>query len=385
MTAQPLPVLKIARMRRWLEAATASAGSPFTLSEQVQDWGGRRWAFECEMAATQGGEARRLSAFFNGLGGRAGRFLLQDASHIPLTGRGAPIVDGPSQFGATLATSGWAVAPDAGRVNRLRNSTMAGAAVGVLGSGGALPTTWSITGFPAAAAEVLTIGEEDGRPTIRLRLNGTPTGETVFINFCGTTCIAAAAGQVWTGSAWAQVVGGTLSDRTISKRIVSLNSSGTGVGSSVSAFTATASDLTRRTLTWTLTGAGTTFARPQITISHVSGALDVTLKIQAPQFETGNAATTFQPVPSVVAETGTLFSLGTGLDRRMHELAADFTPTPDGAGVLQFHPPLRAAPANGSPVDLVAPSCLVRLAGPVPADIGLADIFRYSFSVREAL
>jgi len=102
-----LPVLKVARLRRWLEAASVGVQSPFSLTEQVQDWGGRRWAFEVDMAPTEGDDARSLSVFFDALGGRAGKFVLLDASVIPPSGIGAPEVDGAGQSGATLETTGF--------------------------------------------------------------------------------------------------------------------------------------------------------------------------------------------------------------------------------------------------------------------------------------
>ena len=103
-----LPLTLVQSLDRRLVTATAAATSPFTGSQQIQDWGGEWWEYSFEMALTKGREARRLSAFFAGLGGMRGRFLFRD----PSAGRpdllADPVVSGAGQTGNALVTSGWA-------------------------------------------------------------------------------------------------------------------------------------------------------------------------------------------------------------------------------------------------------------------------------------
>ena len=103
-----LPLTLVTSLNRTLKAAVTPVPSAFTGSEQVQDWGGRWWHYEIEMALTKGADGRRLSGFLAGLGGAAGRFLLVDPAAAHQAGApGAPLVSGGSQSGNTLLSAGW--------------------------------------------------------------------------------------------------------------------------------------------------------------------------------------------------------------------------------------------------------------------------------------
>jgi hypothetical protein len=104
-----VPVLnaKIAEVRaRTLTAAIARVSSPFTLQTQVQDWGGRAWAYDLELTPVQGADGRALSVFFDALAGSFGRFLFADPS-IVQTVPGTPVVSGAGQTGDALTISGF--------------------------------------------------------------------------------------------------------------------------------------------------------------------------------------------------------------------------------------------------------------------------------------
>lgn len=102
-----LPLTRVQSLERRLITATAVAVSPFTGSEEVQDWGGEWWDYGIEMARTTGRDGRRLSAFLAALGGPRGRFLFRDPTiRIPATGL-APTVAGGFQTGNRLVTAGW--------------------------------------------------------------------------------------------------------------------------------------------------------------------------------------------------------------------------------------------------------------------------------------
>ena len=102
-----LPLTLVQSLERRLVSATAVSASPFTGTEEVQDWGGEWWDFAIEMARTTGHDGRRLSAFLAALGGPRGRFLFRDPTIRQPGSTLAPSVSGGFQTGATLVTAGW--------------------------------------------------------------------------------------------------------------------------------------------------------------------------------------------------------------------------------------------------------------------------------------
>ncbi len=106
MTAE-LPLTLVRRVSRHMAAARTFATSPFTGTQQVQDWGGRWWEYQIDFATAQGPSARRLSVFFDALAGGVGTFTLRDPSIQNPSGLGSPLVNGGGQSGASLVTDGW--------------------------------------------------------------------------------------------------------------------------------------------------------------------------------------------------------------------------------------------------------------------------------------
>lgn len=102
-----LPLTLVQSLDRRLVTATAVAASPFTGSEEVQDWGGEWWDYGIEMARTTGRDGRRLSAFLAALGGPRGRFLFRDPTIRQPGNTLAPQVAGGFQTGNRLVTAGW--------------------------------------------------------------------------------------------------------------------------------------------------------------------------------------------------------------------------------------------------------------------------------------
>ena len=102
-----LPLTLVQSLERRLVSATAVSASPFTGTEEVQDWGGEWWDYAVEMARTTGRDGRRLSAFLAALGGPRGRFLFRDPTIRQPGSTLAPIVAGGFQSGGTLVTAGW--------------------------------------------------------------------------------------------------------------------------------------------------------------------------------------------------------------------------------------------------------------------------------------
>lgn len=102
-----LPLTLVQSLERRLVSATAVATSPFTGTEEVQDWGGEWWDYSVEMARTTGRDGRRLSAFLAALGGPRGRFLFRDPTIRQPGSIFAPLVAGGFQTGSALVTAGW--------------------------------------------------------------------------------------------------------------------------------------------------------------------------------------------------------------------------------------------------------------------------------------
>lgn len=109
MTVPTFPTNLISEMSRRLASAVASATSPFTGTQQVQDWGGRWWEYQLDLKVMQGRDARELAAFLAALGGSAGTFLLDDQTLDQASTPGTPLVNGASQTGTALVTDGWPV------------------------------------------------------------------------------------------------------------------------------------------------------------------------------------------------------------------------------------------------------------------------------------
>lgn len=167
--------------------------------------------------------------------------------------------------------------------NHIRNPRCEGAIVGVVGSGGALPTHWPLDTAAGLTLSVEATGIDAGLPYIDLRIQGTPTGATVLQYFEGVTQIAAAPDEVWTGSVYARLVGGSLSGVTnVSLRIAEYQSGGGFLRASQQAIDLARS---RHSITATM-GADTGRVRHGLSVSVTQGVpVDLTLRIGGPQLE----------------------------------------------------------------------------------------------------
>lgn len=194
------------------------------------------------------------------------------------------------------------------RTNSIRNNTMQGAVVGVIGSGGSLPTNWSTGGtITGLTISVIGTGTENGINYIDIRFNGT-AGAVLNPNilFDTSTGIVAANGQSWSWSSYVSLVGGSLSNVTsiIGVQIMINNvpsSIGTLAGSPFVPTNA-ALNTQRQTFTATLNQATTAYVRPSLQFSVANGAaIDITLRIGLPQLEQGAFVTSVIPTTTAAA------------------------------------------------------------------------------------
>lgn len=181
--------------------------------------------------------------------------------------------------------------------NAIRNSTMVGV---VAGSPGTLPTNWSLA-TAGLTQTVVGAGVESGVPYVDVRLSGTTTSGLARVLFDTNTAIAASASQAWTQSVYMRLVGGSLANvNSISPGIVYRDAGETSLASGGTAASVTTDALIVQRRSHTSTSpASTSYAQGSVNLSVVNGgAVDITLRIGAPQLEQKAFATSYIPTAS---------------------------------------------------------------------------------------
>lgn len=210
---------------------------------------------------------------------------------------------------ATQATTANKPALRRGSYNQFSNSEMVGATVGVIGSGGALPTGWYSSPVSGLTTEVVSIGAlSTGEKYIDIRLFGTNTsGVTKYpdIYFLpGSTGAAAAQGQTWTVSAKAAIIAGSNLGFIDAPRKVNIfyGTSGGVYLESSGAVAELTSTMARSSVTRTAGGATVGRVTGYINLGLANGAtVDVTIRIAQPQLEIGATAGDYSPTTSAAA------------------------------------------------------------------------------------
>jgi hypothetical protein len=193
---------------------------------------------------------------------------------------------------------GTTVEPSA--VNQIRNNTMQGAVVGVIGSGGARPTNWGSVNLAGLSEEIVSSTVIDGIEVLDVRFFGTANANALrTIYFDSTTGITASNGQTWTNSVYLSYNETTalpintrlvMTERTVEGSFVKLVELNADVSS----------ELLRFSQSRTLDGGGTV-GRVQVGVGFnvTNGqSYDFTIRIGLPQMELGSVAT------SVIKTTG---------------------------------------------------------------------------------
>lgn len=168
--------------------------------------------------------------------------------------------------------------------NMVQNSRLNGAAIGIVGEGGALPDGWSIGGFQEA--EIVQTGIEAGRPFIDLRLAGAPAGNAIFVNFVTSeSSIDVAPGQTWTSSAFIRLVDGSLTNIDSVFLRVQEFAGADGKGSSGTNVTLDLDTGLRASVTRDISDAATNRLISFFRLGVPEGDIDLTLRISGPQIE----------------------------------------------------------------------------------------------------
>jgi hypothetical protein len=201
---------------------------------------------------------------------------------------------------STLAAQGLLI--EEARTNSIRNSTMVGA---VAGTPGTAPTNWSIS-LGGLTQEIVGTGSFNGVSYIDVRLSGTTTGVVASIFLETITGVPWTNGQVFTMSAWWQIVGGSAANITSPNLAVNgYNASSVFLSGAFTAGAASAAlSTTWQRITRTFTGNNATLAygRPLLSLSFAVGAaIDITLRVGLPQLELGAFATSVIPTTTVAA------------------------------------------------------------------------------------
>ncbi len=180
------------------------------------------------------------------------------------------------------------------RCNLLRNSLMLGADAGTDN----YPNFWSADTDWLAIDDITAVDIENQLDYIEVRLNGTPGGDMV-LHFESTTEIGASESHIFTTSAFLTLQAGSLTN--VDEIHFGFDEYDGGVfqtqveGPSI---TPTGTS-TRFQFADQIGTAAADTVRPFIEITHSSGAIDLTLRISAPQFEPGRTASTFIPTTTV--------------------------------------------------------------------------------------
>jgi hypothetical protein len=178
------------------------------------------------------------------------------------------------------------------RTNSIRNNSMQGA---VVGSPGTLPTNWQ-TLNAGLTVSVVNLGTESGIDFIDVRFSGTTTSTVANIRFETNTQITAAQNNVWSGSLFAYLIGGSLTNITGGPflSVYSRNSGGTALSEQdvLLSLTSASLGLKRATNVYTLPDATTARVSSGLSFNFSNGvAIDVTFRIGWPQLELGAFAT----------------------------------------------------------------------------------------------
>jgi hypothetical protein len=190
---------------------------------------------------------------------------------------------------STLAAQGLLI--EEARTNSIRNNTMQGAAAGTPGTP---PTNWQSLIVSGLTSTVVGTGTLNGITYLDVRVNGTASVSSYY-NLVPDILVAGSSGQTWTGSFWAGLVGGSLSNTNANIEIRESDASQGFLTNTLTLLSITSS-LARYSQARTLNNASTAFVSVRFVWQVTAGQpVDFTLRIGLPQLEQGSTATSVIP------------------------------------------------------------------------------------------
>lgn len=193
------------------------------------------------------------------------------------------------------------------RTNSIRNNTMQGAVVGILGGTGSLPTNWTIQNISAGVgAEVIRTGTESGIDYIDIHFSGTAIGaSTTVVTFESSASVPALYGQTWSGSIFTKLVSGSTSNTSNNQLFMFFrNSGGVALTNSSINISTTSNSLGSQRVSTNLTALDPNTAGCDLSyrFSYSIGAVvDMTLRFGWPQLEYNSLLNSSLTAASLVA------------------------------------------------------------------------------------
>lgn len=184
------------------------------------------------------------------------------------------------------------------RVNSIRNDTFAGSTVGVIGSGGVLPTNMARQAGTGIAIAVVGTGTENGLEYMDVRWSGTAgasVNPALFFEPQAASGVAASFGQSWGMSLFCKLVAGSLANitgGTLSVAWNEYNAGSTYLSTKVAQAIAPGAAMARYGSAGAIVSGTTAFMTPMLLWSAANGAvIDFTVRIYRPRLELGATVT----------------------------------------------------------------------------------------------
>lgn len=385
-----------------LQRIVAESSSPFTGAQQVYKHPGEWWEGEVTFRPTKRSEVAEIQAFLTQLRGKYGTFLYGDPDALALGTMGTPTLAGLS-------------------TNEVRNGDATGAVNGVIGSGGALPTNFTRASASGLAWEIIGSGTDSttGLKYFDLKLSGTTSGTSISVRSESITQINAVAGETWTASLYAALVGGSFTNFNNAKsRCTGRDAAGALVESTESSDITLTSSLQRSSVSRTMAGGTVAKMTTDFILNFSSGvAVDATFRLGGFQAEEQAAATPYIPTSSVAVtrsnkvavygasqtgnelivwgfgasltdrlKAGDYIQLGTGASSTLHLVTVDADTDVSGKVALQIEPALRSSPANDATVTVTDPKCVMRLSDNAAEwNSDASSVYSVTIAFKEAL
>lgn len=373
--------------------------SPLSGQTQTIEHPGARWKANYTLPPMKRAQAALWQSFLLQLRGGAGRFYGYDADAKQPRGSALQVVTASR--------------------NEIRNSELLGAQLGVIGSGGLLPTNWGLSTVSGITREITGLGSENGINYIQLRFSGTPTSTYQTLSFDGTQQIAAAEGQDWAASFAYKLAGGSLTNiAAVQIILAALQSNGSSALNSYGTLPVVDGTWRQGSYARTLldTTPDTAFVRPGLYLKLTAGMpIDITLRLGQMQLERGSSASSYiptfgtprtrgtgacvdgagqsgsslktwnwQPSQNGVLKTGDYVAYDTPQGRTLHLVTSDVNSDATGRATLPLEPPLRASPNDNAPLILQNASCLMALDdSSVVWQTNAQGIYTLSFAAEE--